>query len=235
MRVLIKIIFVLLLFVSCTTSSQGPDVYPDFPDPKFKAQIKFSVDNQWYIGTASLQRKTSNKITFLLPKNTNLLLINTCGREDEFWTPGEKVEYNFIPGMWKENVNSCILTATAITTGGEYHRAAIDFSNSLGKDLSARVFCNGVWLDVTGGSYLCQTRAGLLTGIKFDVETIGASDVECQKMRPITSSPTGWEYEWEMSPGFCAYDFIDQQKRRFRFTTLGYTSILNIYPPVKGK
>jgi hypothetical protein len=204
---------------------------PYDPNPVLAASMGFTAEGKAYKGTAVLPRSTSTKFKFLLPKDTYLLLIDTCRREKFDLNAGVKeYEYIYVPAMWKENKGACPLVATAITKSGESHLAVAEFDNLTGTDMTASVMCNGEWINNITGSYLCQVRAGLPVTVQFKEETVSASQPPCA---PEKDLGRGKEYDIETSKGLCSYGFMNQKKETFRFLTRGYTSILNIYPPKK--
>jgi hypothetical protein len=225
----------LFLFVTSCASLVGAPIptptEPYDPNPVLAASMPFSVDGVVYKGIATLKRATSHRFKFQLPKDTYMLLIDTCRREKfDLNTAVKEYEYVYLPAMWKENTGTCPLIATAITKAGESYIAVADFDNLTGRDMTAMVMCNGEWINGVVGSYLCQVRAGLPVSVQFTEETVSASQPPCA---PEKDLGRGKEYDIEVSKGFCAYGFMNQKKESFRLITRGYTSILNIYPPRK--
>lgn len=228
-----RVLFLTFMMFSCISAKP---LTPDHPNPKLKADMSFRVnDSKSYAGIAVLDRKTTHKISVDLPKDTFQIFFNTCGREDEFKNPkGPVFEYRYTPAFGKENMGSCALLITAVTRKGEYHRGIIDFVNRTGRDLKAEIFCNGRWQKAES-SYLCQTRASIPTGIRFEEETVSvsANREHCDELRPLcgfnrkcSSSEKVLEYEVYTGKGFCAYTFMSKGRNKFRLSTLGYTSIL---------
>jgi hypothetical protein len=222
----------LMSLSACAIPSQPEVVYPNHPDPKLRADMRFQFEGQWYSGAAVLPRRTSSTITFDIPKDTYLFLINTCSREEPYFNPDTSKGFTFtyVPVMWLENMKSCVLLGTAVTKAGLYYRSVIDFTNSIGRDLPAQLACNGQVTKPLGAGF-CQSRAGLTQRIQFDEETVWSARPECAPPREDSSSPKGWVYEIDLSTGFCGYDFINKDRKIFRLSTLGYTSILNVFPP----
>jgi hypothetical protein len=230
-------IIVLLAIASCTTIG-GFSTYPSHPDPRFKASMQFTVSGSSYEGVALLPRRQVTDISFQIPKTTHVLFINSCAREDVFFGPFEvPYRYSFTPGNYKENVGSCPLLVTAITSTGESHRAVLDFTNSTGVDMTGEIFCNGTWRPVRGAS-ICQVRSGLSVSALFTMPVILAHVEACAAPKCvggcqiINGVSVGLEFDIPTQPGLCLYDFNNEKNEFFRLTTLGYTSILNIYPPL---
>jgi len=242
------LVFLVLLVQGCATSTvPNPDsVYPDHPDPTLMASLPFIVGSVRYEGAALLPRATRTKINVEVPDRTVFLFFNTCGREDLYKNPKSGTfEYIYTPAFEKENMDSCMLLITAVTATGEYHRSAIDFTNSTGRDLAGDVFCNGKWIK-SDGSYFCQTRGrpnvgGIPTGVRFASQVISAGPPQCPPLKclsgctEVNGVALGKEFEVNTGVGFCGYDFMDQSQLVFRLTTLGYTSVLNVFPPAELK
>jgi hypothetical protein len=134
-----------------------------------------------------------------------------------------------------------MLTFTAVTKAGEFHKAIIDFTNSVGRDMPADMFCNGVWTTMKDGAALCQVHAGLPVSVQFQVPTIYSHRPECAVPKCVSGCTTvnevkiGTEFDIETTEGFCGYDFNNKANQIFRLTTVGYTSVLNVFPPLKGQ
>jgi len=120
-----KIILPLIL-TSCTTPYTGTVPY----DLTNRASMLFSVEGISYQGTAVLQRKSSQTINFSLPKNTLKLMITTCSREEFFAYPdsNKPFKYIYVPIMFLENMESCLMRVTAISDRGETTTGLIDFT-----------------------------------------------------------------------------------------------------------
>ena len=230
-----KICLVLIALISGCFSTSTPEpqpTYPSHPDPKFRAAMPFRVDGVWYEGTALLPRRSSGTdIEVDLPKETQFLFFNTCAREFPVIKPdADRYVFRYIPAWEKENMGSCALLITAVTRGGEFHRSVIDFTNSKGRDLDASLYCNGAWMPVKGAAF-CQVRAGLPVGVRFKEKVVGVGPEKCEALRVLDDD--GTNYEVDANKGLCGYDFMSKDRAILRLTTLGYTSVLNVFPPTK--
>lgn len=187
------------------------------------AAMPFEVGGVKYKGTAVIDRQASQDILFYLPKDTIKLMITTCNREKFFAYPdfSKTFKYTYIPIMFLENRDSCFMTATAITKLGESYRSMIDFRS--GETLEGELACNGEENDVTGVGF-CQSRAGLTQRISFPVDVVTVAQDECAELNEVEPK----NYEFKVSPGFCAYRFMDKNKNKFRLTTFGYTQIKEV-------
>jgi hypothetical protein len=235
-----------LLAVSCS-SLPMPDpvtVDPSVADPRLRAHLSFKADGVSFVGVGLLPRRpgSGTKFQVVLPKDTRIIFVNTCAREETYETPkGDVFEYQYNAGMFKENIGSCMLIITVITKGGEYHRAIADFTNSKGRDLPADVFCNGQWISTKEGAGICQVRASLPASVRFKEPVIYSHRPECAVPVCVSGCKTvnevviGTEFDIRTTEGFCGYGFNSRSNLDFRFTTVGYTSVLNLFPPLKGR
>jgi hypothetical protein len=235
-----RIIVLSLLVTACQSTPEPMPTYPRHPDPRLRAALPFKANGIAYQGTAviPLPRQSSTKISVDVPKETKFLFFNTCKREDVIENPEAKTfDYTFVPGMWKENMGSCALLVTIVTKSGEYHRAVIDFTNSEGRDLVGDLFCNGRWYNAVSGAGFCQIRAEIPMSVRFDTDVIFKSRDVCPAptcvsgCKTLNEIPVGREFDIVTGAGLCGYDFMDQKANVFRLSTLGYTSILNVFPP----
>jgi hypothetical protein len=215
-----------LLCVAC--NSVGIPAFAgtkDLPVLNNRASMIFTVNNVAYEGYGVIPRQTSQTITFVLPKDPLKLMITTCNREEFFPAPQSPFKYNFVPLMYVENLDSCLLTATVITAKGETYRSIIDFVS--GETLTATSKCNGKALKRTGVE-LCQSRAGLIQVLQFDNDVVAVAQDGCAPLKPAFGP---FSYQYSMSQGFCAYRFMDKDKKVFRLTTFGYTTIKDVLAP----
>lgn len=222
-------VLALILLASCTTPLPDYGIPAQYP-AELKPQLPFSVDGVSYQGVATVQRKSSSKIAFVLPEKTELVVLSTCARQLEFWKPsGKSFEYIFIPAMYVENIGSCPMSFIAVTGTGEWHRALIDFSNAPKDPLKVDVQCNGVWKTVGIGADICSVREGLPVRVWPVDGAIMAKDPnsDCDSPRKVIG-----DLSWEINvkKGFCVYVMLTKDAE-FRLTTYGYTSFLRVYPP----
>jgi hypothetical protein len=234
----------LLLITGCTSLSEPDPVAapatPENADPRLKANMKFKADGVQYQGAVLLSRRSSTKFSVDIPKETRKLFVDSCTRDEDYDNPVTPFEYTFIPGMWKENIGSCALFFTAITKTGEYHRAVIDFTNSVGRDMPADMFCGSTWTTLKDGAGICQVRAGKPASVRFQNPVIYSYRPECAAPKCVAGCAVindvqlGLEFDIEVTAGLCGYDFNNKANEMFRLSTVGYVSVLNIFPPLNG-
>ena len=212
-----------LLLSSC--SSLPEVIFPGvsgYPQINNRATLSFEVDGQKIEGVGVVDRKASLHFSFLIPKDTIQFTISTCNREEYFPRPegGKILKWTYHPMMYLENIRSCFLTATAITKVGGIAVGIVDFRGE--EDLSATSKCNGRMAEKLGAEF-CQSRAGLTQVIDFKEETVFSSlSPGCS---PLEKTFGPFAYEYKISEGFCVYKFINKEKKKFRLTTFGYTTI----------
>jgi hypothetical protein len=224
-----KLFPALFLLTACVSK-------PDFGVPlqspaELKPQLEFSVDGIKYVGAATIQRQSTNRISVRLPEKTELVVVSTCARQNEFWKPDatKPFEYRFTPAAFVENMGACPLSIIAVTYAGEWHRAIADFTNAPTEPLPVSVSCNGEWLKYDNGAAICSLREGLPVRVSPGVRAVIAKDPgsECSEPKQIIGS---FEYEITATKGFCVYVMLTQ-KQEFRLTVYGYTTFLRLYPP----
>jgi hypothetical protein len=231
-------IFALLALSACSVT---PDMgVPGHPDPSLKPQLQFTVDSVKCDGTCIAPRQTLSKIVFLPPPKTHLLLINTCARQVEFWSPPDNKPfvYDYTPALFVETRGACPLLITAVTTIGELHRGIVDFSNVGAKNpAKVEVMCNGLWRNVSGFDF-CSVASGLPVVIRSATQAVLARDPnsECPE-------PKGALREWQIDTekpsagksGLCVYVLLNKAREEFRLTVNTYSSILGTFPKEKTK
>lgn len=211
-----------LSLLGCTTNSLFPGYIPY--DLTNRASLPFIVDDVTYQGTAVLQRKSSQTINFVIPKDTIKFMITTCSREEFFAYPDSNrlFKYTYIPVMYLENLESCLMKVTAITNRGETVTGLIDFT--AGEELEGEISCNGK-VQKTKGAGLCQSRKGLIQNIEFNEETVFAAGDDCPEPKQGYISTS---YNIPLKGGFCTYQFMNKDKKIYRLTTYGYETIEEI-------
>ena len=213
-----RALFVLALS-GCVSNQSYPGSIPF--EATNRASMAFLVDNKPYQGAAVLQRKSSQDITFILPRNTIKFMITTCSREEFYPYPdwSKPFKYTYIPVMYVENLGSCLMRTTAITDKGETVNALIDFT--AGEELEAELSCNGK-TEKTVGAGICQSRKELLQNIEFNQETVAVSAEGCPEP---TQGFISKSYDIKLKNGFCEYQFMNKDKKIYRLTTYGYETI----------
>lgn len=221
------------MLMSCTVPYDP--VPPNHPDPQLKAQLSFTIDGVNCPGSCVAQRRSLAKIAFQPPDKSNLILINTCSRQDEFWNPDVKksFQYSYTYAMDAESNGSCPLLITVVTLDGEFHRGIIDWTNINSEPAKVDVMCNGRWGTHTGVSF-CSVAAGLPIILRPYSRAVIARDPNSDCPEPVPSG-LGWEITTHKAsagkPGLCVYVMLTAKKEEFRLTTHAYSSIMAVFPP----
>lgn len=198
-----------------------------------RASLKFSFENKEYVGVATLPRRSSATINFLLPEGTILFQLDNCAREHVKIRPnGNTYQYVYIPSLYKESEGSCIMSAQATTFKGEIFSAIIDWTDS--SRLKARLWCNESLATEHIGVALCQNRAAKLVWVEFDEPVVAAAADGC--VPPVTPKMHRPDYAFEiqLKEGMCAYGFMSKGRDKFRLTTFGYTTIREVNLEAQG-
>jgi hypothetical protein len=226
MEIIMKKFIVLAILLSgCTSGSISPvnvNNKAALDDKTARASMGFTLDGgATMIGIATTDRKPQHKIVFFLPDKAIKLMITTCSREEFFGYPEYKrgFAYTYVPVPNLEDTESCFMTATAITDKGATYKSIIDFRGT--ESLPASVACNGRIIPAIGVAF-CQGREGLTQMISFNEPVAYAAQGICPDLLPGTLPNS---YELKLGKNFCAYKFMDKDKRVFRLTTFGYTMI----------
>lgn len=211
------LIFLFLVFFSFFVLAKEPLI-----ETTNRANMTFNIGSYSYEGIGVVPRASQTTIKFLIPDNTIRLTITTCNREEFYQSPQAPFYYSYIPIMYLENLDSCILIATAITSKGTVHKSFIDFVT--GEELEGQSKCNGRVLNRKGVE-LCQSRTGLIQVIQFSEPVAQVTQPGCEPLSPAFGA---YAFQYKMGSGFCSYKFINKKKQKFRLTTFGYSSIKDI-------
>lgn len=132
-----------------------------------------------------------------------------------------KVEFFYTPDEIEKNGTCPVWLGGFEESKGRHSWGFVDFKSDT-ETLDAKVFCNGETLNEKGVS-ICQSRKGLIQGIRFETEVVVAPDPECD-----LGSNRGTYFEFPISRGECTYIFrtIKKPREEHRLTTIGYENIL---------
>jgi hypothetical protein len=226
---LIAKICTLIAVTSCSSVPAFPVSDGGLPQINNRATMLLEADAQKFQGIGVVSRKSSINFTFHAPKDTVQFTVTLCNGEEYFPNPenGKPVKWTYLPTMYVGNLGSCFLTATALTKNGESSVGVVEFHQGLEETLPAVSKCNLRTVDRIGAE-LCQSRAKLLQVIEFDTEVVYSELTPgCVKLEKAFGA---YAYQYNISEGWCVYKFMDKQKRVFRLTTFGYTTITDALP-----
>jgi hypothetical protein len=184
-------------------------------------------------------RQSSSKISFNLPSDAHLVVVNSCARQHEVWKPDTKKPfvYEYIPALFVETKGSCPLMFTVVTTSGELHRAITEFSNAGTKEAKAEVMADGKW-NTYSGFALVSVASGLPVVVTSATPAVFVGDVDSGCPQPV-----GALREWTITTkkpeagksSICVYVLLNRNREEFRLTVNSYSSFLGVYPKEGSK
>lgn len=211
--------------LSCSTARLSAD-----PDIEYKKDIAIKVNRQDYIGMAVPNLADKYDIEIKSRGKLDLLTLQTCHRE--IVIEGAKKERRFgdddksylfthtpLPTMEKGQYCPLFIGGYEINKG-RHSWGYVDFR--VGDELlPASLFCNGVQSTQVGVS-VCQSKAGLIQRIAFDVPVKVVPDPGCEL--PLDNPQ---DFEFAINKGLCVYAFMEiSSKKVHRLTTFGYQEVL---------
>lgn len=207
-------LFCALLHYSCATV----DTLPVHDTEGLEATLPFKIEGKQYLGVATVQRRSNQKIEINFGDKVAWGLFATCHRDFKIRNPRGQWTWRYIPAMYIENVGSCIMIHKQVTKKGDSHYAIINFTS--GEDLTANIKCNGETRKTLGAS-ICQARVGTEQMLWFDEPVTAYTDDSCNQV--IT--PTGYQMVYKMSPNFCGYIFKGRSGKIHRHVSYGYQTL----------
>lgn len=183
-----------------------------------EATLPFTIEGKSYVGVATVQRKSNQKFEINFPDNTVWGLFSTCHRDIKLRQPRGKWVWYYVPMMFIENIDSCIMVHKQINNKGNEHYAIVNFTS--GEDLITDMSCNGVRTAEAGAS-ICQARSGTEQMLWFRESVQGFTDDACNPL----FERTGFQMKYTMTGNFCAYLFKNAQGKIHRHVSYGYTKL----------
>jgi len=181
-----------------------------------EATLPFTIEGKSYTGVATVPRKSNRKFEINFSNNISWGLISTCHRDLKLKQPRGKWVWYYIPAMFLENDDSCIMIHKQITDKGAEHFAIVNFT--AGEDLPVDMYCNGV-KTLESGASICQARAGTEQMLWFKESVQGFTDEACNPLY----QRIGHQMRYAMPENFCAYLFKNAQGKIHRHVSYGYT------------
>ena len=192
--------------------------------------LKGTVNNTAFDGVGVIPYAGVYDMKIESKVDVDLLEINSCGRNFHqesaivagWFKPRRAYEYIFQPDPAIENYGTCLVRFRAYNKAqGQNAWAIIDFETP-DAALPAAIFCNGENSQSNGVS-ICQSKAGVIQRVSFDVKVKQASanlDPRCRM-----TSVDGHVWEYSMPTGECVSVFMEVggQHRLHRHTTVAYT------------
>lgn len=213
MRLILVQIFLVLSLIQCTHK---------ILDSKstYRKTLKFEVDGESSYGTYSAKKKQSYNLEIYVPQKPNFVKLTSCHQERIFIKPGKEIEFEYRPDPDIESGDlPCPLEISVIEVSGKNQWGLIDFKLK-SESLPAHIQCNGSSIDAKG-SYICQSRFGLIQSIEFQEELISYSPENCNTIEPRQ----GKKFYFSINEGNCFYIFSNKNGM-FRLVTFGYNEAL---------
>jgi len=232
-----KLISLLFLFILTSCLLSQPNKLPE--NMVYKRDMAIEVNG--HVGEGTLVVPEAKSYSFLVESREQLDIFSmtSCNREwvkEKAWNvtirqrkfmgwsrkivSPRKIEFTYVPqGLEKEGVCPVWLEGYNKATKRK-SRAFIDFRRAH-EDLPATIYCNGEEVTAKGVG-ICETKVGLVQGIKFNQEMIVAPDERCE-----FSKSRGDYFEIPLKKDECLYLFRTTSKpyKDFRLTTIGYDKI----------
>lgn len=234
MEILEKIFlgFLLCLLPSCSNTSNI--IQPLNPETIYKRDMIVSVNGLNGDGVLVVPRNITYKLHITAQGDLDLFTFTTCHREETAEdaanvtersgifrrqiTKKREIKLDYSPTKIEQSGGCPVFLGGFEEQKGRHSWGLIDFE---GPDtvLPATVYCNGKETKANGVS-ICQSREGLIQGIKFEQKVFVSPDAPCD-----LGKTSGDYFEFQIRKGTCVYAFMDAQQRVHRFTTLGYEMV----------
>lgn len=210
-----KHIILLFLLQACATNKLL-DV-----EKNYRKTLRFEVNGESAKGIHTAKKNKSYHLEISTPQKPNLVKITSCHQERIFYKPGKELAFDYRPHPLIESSDlPCIVQISALEESGKNQWGVVDFQLDSEK-LPARVYCNGDTANPKG-SYVCQSREGLIQGIEFDTEVSTLNPEECNKITP----EKGKKFLYQTTEGECFYLFSNSSGDIFRLVTFGYNELI---------
>lgn len=195
----------------------------------YKRDMEVCFGNTCSEGVLVVPRSPVYNFTVKAKGDLDLFTFSTCHREEiaeeagrgGWFSKGEKYSGTYTPIKGLEDIYSCPAYVGGYNKEGENSWAFIDFETPEA-NLPAVLNCNGK-VTKTNGVSVCQSKAGLIQQIEFEVPvTIEFEAVKCKLPKP----QDGKIWQFEMPVGECVLAFFGEGGQIHRLTLLGYQKIL---------
>ncbi len=225
-----KIILIALFISSCISI---PDKIED--NTLYRRDMVVEINGKVFQGTATPPKSDIYAIHVYTKGELDLFTLETCHREDvteKAWNIIKRkglfrrkieikneLEFTFTPTEI-EKTDCPILLGGFEQKKGRHSWAFVDPQEDR-EPLTATSSCNGT-IQQNPTVTACQTKAGLIQSIQFDMEVVGSCEDGCNLPKS-----TGKKFEWATGKGRCACMFVVKGSDRYhRLTTIGYDRVL---------
>lgn len=214
MRLKLFLFLITLLLTECSHSMLDSK-------KTYRKTLSFEVDGEEAEGVYSAKKKSSYHIEIEIPQKPTLVKITSCHQERIFAKPGKDIEFDYRPNADIEAGDlPCPIEISALETSGKNQWGLIDFKLP-SEVLPAKISCNGDTAKAVG-SFICQSRSGLIQSVEFEKPVSSYSPKGCNKIE----QDQGKKFYLNVTEGNCFYLFADSSENLFRLVTFGYTEAL---------
>lgn len=216
-----KMSLILFLFLTCCVSAEKVDSLKESERKSFLYDLKFKVNDFWFVGFALPQKTIDSKYRILIePPGDKIdrLIITTCHRQDVIDKPGNLgwlrtgVLYDYSNDGEIEKKRTCPMHIYALEE--KTRRVGfgfIDFQDNRPEyDLSMQSNCNGKTQYFIGRGF-CQSAENLTQSFIFPERVIVSPLSQRPECLIFDSSPKE-KFEFKMPQGFCTYQFVSKRK-----------------------
>lgn len=215
------------LLIGCGSPVLKNDPQSRSLDDFYKRDLEVCFEGTCGEGVLVVPKKTSYKFKIKSKGALDLFTFSTCHREETAEAVGggwfgssKSMDGTYIP-MQGIETEFCPAYIGGYDKKGMHSWGFIDFETDEAK-LPATVFCNGNRIK-SGGVSVCQSKAGLLQEIRFEVPvSVEFDSVKCKFPKPEDSKI----FRFEMPSGECSVAFFSEDNNVHRLTLIGYQKIM---------
>lgn len=216
-----RALILLMLFLSgCSSVVQKLD---DTKTYRYDIRFEVTPEGQKTLkgeGALIVPKSSRYQIKGRFPGDADLLIIQSCHRDENIEKVGDDYKYEYIPLKGMEDDPACPLNIYAFNKEGQHSFGYIDFEEPTGA--KAKIKCNGEVLHYNSVSF-CQSKAGLEQEISFEKPVNVAMQKGCEIPLPADKM----NFRFNIPLGDCQYNFKQIGADLYhRLTTRGYDQIL---------
>lgn len=233
-RAIIMLFFLILLaslITGCQMAPASGQVATAHEGVVYKYDMHGTVNGVSFDGVGVIPYSDAYKMHIESLVDVDLISITSCHRDFSAesaikigWFKTKRgYDYDFNPAPGIENEGSCLVRTTSLNKDKGLNAWGIVDFETPGETLPATSYCNGR-VDKTNGVSICQTRAGLIQKISFEVPVRLSALIE-SRCQMSSSDNKNWVYKLQSGECVIAFQEIDGKKRFHRHTTVAYTDI----------
>lgn len=208
---------------------------PAAPPAVNKFDMFGTINGQSFTGAGVIPIANSYDMKISSRADVNMIMVQTCHRNftaddviKQGWLQQNRTyDYKWTPAPGIEDSGSCLIRIGSYNknVGGQNAWAIIDVETP-DMTLPAVNECDGDLSEVKGVS-MCQTKAGLIERLIFDVPVkvdTAAIPVQCRGLLDLAGKV--WEYQAGLGECVVIFDEVAVPHRMHRHTTEGYNNVI---------